>query len=117
MWKKFLKYQDLARTFIRVEVGNGHNTYFLFDAWSSMEIIYDLTGSRGYIDMGISEEATVASVMNNHRIRSHRVEVLNAIENEIMKLRQQPHLGEDKTLWKIKETSFSKNFNNNKTWN
>lgn len=78
--------RDLAKSFIRVEVQNGQNTSFWFDVWSQRARLYDLTGSRGFIDLGIPREAIVASVLITHCTRNHRSEILNGIEEEIRKL-------------------------------
>lgn len=78
-----------------LDVRNGRNTSFWFDEWSIKGRIFDLTGPRGYIDMGIPAQATVESVIRTHRRRNHRVETLNGIEAEIMRLRQHDSREED----------------------
>lgn len=117
MWKKFLKYRDIAQTFTRVKVRNGENTSFWYDTWLPMGRLYDIMGQRGFIYMGISAYATVASVLRSHRNRQHRVGVLNGIEAEITKKRQRYNqLEEDVVLWKTAENKYSKNFFTKQTW-
>lgn len=74
MWKKLLKYRDIAKSLYKVEIKDGTQTSFWFDNWSSMDRLVDITGPRGVIDMGISRKATVAEVWANRRRRTHRVD-------------------------------------------
>lgn len=90
MWKKLLKYRDLTKPFIRVEFRNGRRTSFWFDAWSQRGRIFYLTGPRRFTNLGIREEASVASVLNTHRSKHHISDILNGIEEEIRKLHQTP---------------------------
>lgn len=94
----------------------GKNTSFWFDVWSTKGKIYNLTGPRGYIDMGIPAQATVASVLETNRRRKHRLEILNDTKAEIMMLRQCVNDQEDITLWKNEENKFSKTFTTKRTW-
>ncbi|XP_048605390.1 uncharacterized protein LOC106384073 [Brassica napus] len=49
----------------------------------------EILGSRGVIDMGISNEATVAeAVLGVRRRRRHRTELLNAIESEMVAVKE-----------------------------
>lgn len=116
MLKKMLKYRDKAKAFVWVDVSYGQKTSFLFDNWSQLGRIYDLTGSRGYIDLGISEQATVAFVVTNRRIQNHMIQVLNDIVNEIRKLQHMSKTGEDIFLWKTEVDRFSEKFNTKRTW-
>lgn len=86
MWRKLLKYRDIAKQFYKVEIQNGKSTSFWFDNWSSLGCLYDITGNRGFIDMGIPSQATVASVKTNRYRRRHRTVHYNQIEDEIGKL-------------------------------
>lgn len=94
----------------------GENSSFWFDHWSSFERIFDITGPRGHIDMGIPAHAIVAMVLKQYRNRSHRVATLNAIECEIRKLQNGDHAGEDITLWKFAEDKFTKQFSSRRIW-
>lgn len=73
MWNKLLKYRDLARTFIRVEVHNGKNTSFWFDNWSQRGSLYELLETHGYIDLGIPRDTMIDLVLETQRNRTHRV--------------------------------------------
>lgn len=72
IWKKLLKYRDVVRTFCRVDVGNVALTSFWYDNWSSMGYLIDLTGPRGFIDLGINRKASLDEVFNKRRRRRHR---------------------------------------------
>lgn len=117
MWKKLLKYREVAKYFHRVDVKNGENTSFWFDNWSRLGRIFDITGPRGHIDMGISPTATVSSVLRTHRTRRHRMEGLNSIEAELSeRLQRGAEEGEDVSLWKNAENNYLKRFSTKATW-
>ncbi|CAA7032183.1 unnamed protein product [Microthlaspi erraticum] len=80
MWRKLLKYRDKARRFFKMEVRNGSQTSFWFDTWSHMGPLINVTGERGFIDMGLARDATVAEALGMRRRRHHRSENLNHIE-------------------------------------
>lgn len=83
MWRKLLKYRDIAHPFHNVEVRSGANTFFWYDIWSPLGKLIDITGARGVIDLGISINATVASVFDSYRRLRHHNNALNSIENII----------------------------------
>lgn len=88
MWRKLLKLRDVAKSFYRKEVGNGRHTSFWFDNWSDKGVLFDLLGTRGFIDMGIRREASVEeAVLCYRRRRKHRVMILNNIEEDLDRLR------------------------------
>lgn len=58
MWRKMLKLRDLAKTFHKINLGNGRHTSFWFDNWSEKGVLADLLGDRGIIDMGVNRNAT-----------------------------------------------------------
>ncbi|KAL0741525.1 hypothetical protein Bca4012_083038 [Brassica carinata] len=62
---------------------DGTHTSFWYDSWCSMGGPIDITGERGFIDMGIRRNATVASVMGSRGRRHHRVVLLTEMENII----------------------------------
>lgn len=64
MWKKLLKYREVARPLHKMEVKSGNSTSFWYDDWSQMGRLIDLTGPRGVIDLGIPLQATVESVVS-----------------------------------------------------
>lgn len=72
-----MKYRVIAKPFHKVDVKNGRNTSFWFDEWSMLGTLMELTGTRGIIDMAISGNAILVSVLDTHRRRRHRVEILN----------------------------------------
>lgn len=110
MWKKILKYREIAKSFHKIELGNGRSTSFWFDNWSSLGRLYDLTGHRGVIDMGIPTYATMAEVFENHRRRGHRVESFKVMEDAIEKARAERKDREDASYWKYSETIYKPRF-------
>ncbi|XP_018459333.2 uncharacterized protein LOC108830235 [Raphanus sativus] len=116
MWRKLVKLQDKAKDFHMMKVGDGNNTSFWFDCWSSMGRLYDLFGAHGSIDMGVSRTATVAEALNNRRRRRHRVDVLNEVEkiceDQRLKLTREP----DVALWKQSEEKYQAVFKTKQTW-
>lgn len=90
---------------------------FWYDHWSKLGRLIDITGHRGVIDLGISLDETVESVLRSQRRRRHRIESLNNIEQEIFQLSQR-HIveGNDVSLWKATATSFKNRFMTKATW-
>ncbi|XP_010463243.1 PREDICTED: uncharacterized protein LOC104743910 [Camelina sativa] len=71
IWKKLLKYRDLAQQFHRVEAHNGEHTSFWFDIWSPLGRLYETLGERGCITMGIPSSSTLAEAVVMTRRRMH----------------------------------------------
>ncbi|KAG7593824.1 Zinc finger CCHC-type [Arabidopsis thaliana x Arabidopsis arenosa] len=117
IWRKLLKYRGLAKQFHRVEVKNGENTSFWHDIWSDLGCLKEKLGERGCIDLGIPLSSTMREVLVMPRRRKHRQSVLNLVEEEISKQRQNPRRDEaDIALWKGKNSGYHKRFSTNETW-
>lgn len=117
IWKKVLKYRNLASEFTWVEIQSGARSSFWFDRWTPLRRLIDLTGYRGCIDLGIPINATVEYAVQKYRSRRHRVDLLIHIENEILKLRLQGlSSGNDIRLWRGLGDTFKPNFNSQHTW-
>lgn len=107
IWKKLLKYRDLAASFSKTEIQNGASSSFWFDNWSPLGRIFDITGPRGSRLLGIPIISTVEQVLASHNHRHHRLSLLNEIEEVISSQRQQGSAnGNDVALWKHKADTF-----------
>lgn len=116
MWKKLLKYRDLAANLTKVDVHCGSSTSFWYDYWSPLGRLIDIAGLRGCIDLGIPVDSTVDRVLATHRKRRHRVEALNNIEAAIETLRQRGvSTRADVVLWRQKDDKFRAKFNTKQT--
>lgn len=115
MWRKILKCRDIAKLFYKVDVRNGGKTSFWFESWSSLGILKDILREGSYIDMGIPIYATVEDCMK-HRRRSHRVSILNRVEVEIERIKENRSLEEDVSLWKTEKGKYKKKFSTKETW-
>ncbi|KAG7589617.1 Reverse transcriptase zinc-binding domain, partial [Arabidopsis suecica] len=117
IWRKMLKYRDMAKKFHRVEVKNGETTSFWYDSWSNMGCLIEKLGERGCIDLGIPLSSTVKEVMNMTRRRNHRQLTLNRVEEEIRELRLNQRVNEhDTALWKGKNDCYHRRFITRETW-
>lgn len=117
IWKKLLKYRDIAKLYHKVEVKNGKPTSFWFDNWSPIGCISEKLGDIGCIDLGIPISATVGEVMNMNRRRKHRTDLLQLVEEEVRKVRLHRKENEDDiVLWKGKNDRFMKKFISKDTW-
>ena len=94
MWRKLLKYREKAKQFYKMEIMNGKKASFWHDKWSSLGCLLDVIGTRGYIDMGLGKYAMVEDAAN-HRRRRHRLELLNRVEDEIEKWKEEASSEED----------------------
>lgn len=118
MWKKLLKYRELAATMHKIKIKSGSTTSFWFDHWSNMGHLYDLTGRHGVIDLGIPLDATVDKALQLPRRRRHRTEILTSIEDKIKKLSLINRVeGKDISLWRVSATKFKNNFTTKATSN
>ncbi|XP_033143345.1 uncharacterized protein LOC103862289 [Brassica rapa] len=118
MWKKMLKLRDIAKGFYKREIGNGCNTSFWYDNWSSKGAFIEILGEGGVIDMGISKDATVKEAVNKvkRRRRRYRTVLLNAIETELLILEEKlSENGVDGSLWRGK-SGFKRKFSTKETW-
>ena len=103
MWRKLLKYRELAAHFVKYEIQSGKQTSFWFDNWSPLGRLIEISGNRGCIDMGITLHATVAEAVLNHRRRRHRTDMLNHMERALEDLREKGLTDEeDIVCWKGK---------------
>lgn len=118
MWKKLLKLRVVAKPLCKVAVGNGASTSFWNDCWSDLGYLMDLTGPRGFIDLGIGRNEIVAEACRHHKRRHHRTHILNEIETAIasQKSRSQGNM-EDIVLCKGKGNVFKEKFITVDTWN
>ncbi|KAG7587392.1 Reverse transcriptase domain [Arabidopsis thaliana x Arabidopsis arenosa] len=117
IWKKLLKYRQLAKQFHRVEVKNGETTSFWYDSWSSLGCLHETLGERGCIDMGIPKATMLSEVMTKPRKRKHRRSILNQVEEELKKQRQAKLETElDVALWKGKNDCYRRKFLSRETW-
>jgi len=116
MWKKLLKYRELAAGFIQTEVQNGRSTSFWFDNWSHLGRLIERTGQRGCIDMGFTLHATVSEAVLRHKKRRHRIDTLNPIETALNDIRSKGHIeAEDIVRWKGKGNIFKTRFSTKET--
>ncbi|KAF8098006.1 hypothetical protein N665_0276s0007 [Sinapis alba] len=117
MWKKMLKYRELAQSFTKVEIQSGATTSFWHDEWSPLGRIIDIIGTGGCVTLGISLKATVEYVVQNYRSRRHLSEQLISIDIEIMKVRAHGLLvGDDVQLWRGNGDIYKPEFNMKQTW-
>lgn len=116
MWRKLLKYREIAKILERVEVKNGETTSFWYDSWSSKGRLWDICGDRGFINMGISANATVHEPIHGHRRRKHRVSLLNRIEEMIAVQKIKTEQEEDIAVWKYQEDQYKAKFSTKSTW-
>lgn len=117
IWKKLLKYRDMAKSLCKVEVGNGELTSFWYDNWSSMDRLVDVAGDRGVNDMGISRTSSLAEAWANHQRRRHRAGYLNAMEDALHLKWQKCKEKADNVLWRGKNDIFRPKFSTKDTWN
>ncbi|XP_024014348.1 uncharacterized protein LOC112088307 [Eutrema salsugineum] len=111
IWKKLLKYRVVAKTLYKWDLKNGFSISFWFDEWSSMGCLFDIFGSRGCIDLGVSLNATLGSILDRTRIRRHRYPLLRQIEDELVEAKRNRMVDEeDVALWKNKTGLYTSRF-------
>lgn len=117
MWRKLLKCRTIFKRFHKVDVKHGDNIFFWFDNWCSLGPLLEVYGDRGIIDISVSRNATLDTVMNNHIRQRDRVANLNSIEDAIEEVRQRRYsIGSDVHLWQSKTRKYVKKFSSKDTW-
>lgn len=102
---------------MKTEIQNGESTSFWFDIWTPEGRLFDITGRRGCIDLGIPLDATVEDVVRTYRPRRHRVEMLNTIANHILGIRRKGLSDRDDIrLWRRGENKYKATFSSKETW-
>ncbi|XP_048637065.1 uncharacterized protein LOC125609588 [Brassica napus] len=117
VWRKLLKLRDIAKPFLKKEIRSGKQTSFWYDQWSKHGNLKEKIGDRGVIDLGISENATVAEALGRRsRRRRHRLSILNEVEEELNALRSSACQEDDITLWRQADDNFATKFSSKRTW-
>ncbi|CAA7047329.1 unnamed protein product [Microthlaspi erraticum] len=103
--------------FYKVEVHNGQRTSFWYDNWSPLGTLIDITGPRGFIDLGITSSKSVADALTGLGRRRHRTEQLRAIQVMLNSLcSRSMHTAEDIPLWKASADVYKPSFSTKNTW-
>lgn len=98
-----------------MEVRNGKNASFWHDKWSPIGCLLDVLGSGGCMMLGIPLNAKVEDC-RHHRRKNHRFPLLNRVEVEIDKFKEQRMLEEDIYLWRNGNDKFKEKFVTKDTW-
>jgi hypothetical protein len=64
-WRKFLKLRDIARRFLRYEVGAGEHIHLWLDWWHPMGVLFEKFGFKMVYDAHSTLEAKLSSVIQN----------------------------------------------------
>lgn len=117
MWRKLLKLREIAKKFYRMEIGNGRHISYWYDRWSEKGVVADLLGDRGFIDMGIRKEATLAeAALRFRRKKKHRTEILNEMEMSLNQARDMIcNDKEDVGIWRG-SSGYKQRFTTSETW-
>ena len=115
MRRKVLEYREVAKRFYGVEVKNGEKTSFWYERWSSLGCLQEVLREGGSIDLGISQSAVVADIWS-HRRKHHLVPLLNRLEDEIDKYKENFVQEEDVSLWRNEKGKYKRRFSTRITW-
>lgn len=115
VWRNILKCREAAKKLHKVDIKNGRVTSFWYELWSPLGCLKDLLCDRGYIDMGISINATV-SECRRYRRRFHRNPIFNRVEEEIDKYKANITKEDDVSLWKNNKWVYKNSFSLKETW-
>ncbi|CAA7041575.1 unnamed protein product [Microthlaspi erraticum] len=79
--------------------------------------LFDITGPRGFIDLGVTASKTVAEALSSIRKRNHNTENLQLIHNMLQTYRNRtPEDAADKPQWKASGDVYKPFFNTKTTW-
>ncbi|XP_010521022.1 PREDICTED: uncharacterized protein LOC104800018 [Tarenaya hassleriana] len=117
IWK-LLKLRDLARTFIKVKVGNGLRTSFWFDSWTDKGPLILFVGEAGPRLLQVPRHALVseAAPAGSWRFPAARTDRILELQLAILTLPPPVHSGdEDVYLWRQKSGHYRGVFNSAST--
>lgn len=115
MWRKILKYREIAKRLYGVEVRNGEKASFWYERWTPLGCLDDILRDGGSLALRIPKNATVAE-SRNHRRRYHRFPILNKVEEEMDKFRANATQEEDVSLWRNNKGKYKRRFSTKETW-
>jgi hypothetical protein len=97
-WRKILKLRDVAKRFLKFEVGSGENIHMWLDSWHPAGIFLETYGQRVVYDAHSSMEAKLSSVIVNGDWywKPARSEALVEIQARLPELSSDLH---DKVIW------------------
>jgi hypothetical protein len=112
-WRKLLKMRNLARGFLKFEVGDGRNIHLWFDHWHPLRVLFDKFGYRVIYDSQSHLDAKVDSVFRNGvwRWKPARSDALVDIHSRLSEVHLGPY---DKPIWTIGSTG---SYISSETWN
>ena len=119
VWRKLLKHRNLAKQFIRTDIGNGQSVKFWLDIWHPAGRLIEITGDIGTQKLGIARHARVCEVYveGAWRIRSSRDLQIQQLVQEI---RQFPLVingtDRDGVLWRNGPDDYGDRFIASSTW-
>ncbi|XP_024015880.1 uncharacterized protein LOC112089134 [Eutrema salsugineum] len=117
IWWRMLKIRIVAQRFYYMEVNNGERTSFWLDRWSSLGRIFDITGSQGFIRLGIPSHYSLDLVWRRRRRKCHRCDRLTDIERAIETAKGSRRPRADQSLWQGMNDIFGPNVSTKATWN
>ncbi|XP_024014246.1 uncharacterized protein LOC112088191 [Eutrema salsugineum] len=116
IWKKVLKYRDLAKRFYGVKVQKGYRVSFWYEKWSDLGCLWDTLGKRACVDFGIPSNASLENVLDGNRSRRHQNRFLQIVEETIqIAIQQRNRDEEDVALWRGKGGDYKHKFNTKET--
>lgn len=99
MWRKVLKYREIAKSLYKIKVRSGEKASFWYEVWSSLGCLKNVLRERDCIGIRIPINAKVAD-SRRHRRRYHRDLMLNKVVEEIEKYKVNLVYEEDVSLWR-----------------
>lgn len=85
VWRKILKFWNLAKQLIRMDIGNGQSVRFWSDFWHLAGRLIEITREIGMQNLGIARNARICDVYQDGtwRIRVCRDQQLQRLVQEI----------------------------------
>ena len=117
-WLKFLRFQSLAKEFLRMDVKDGCTMRFWSDMWFPEGRLIEITGEFGTQMLGIKKDLRICEVLRDDEWKfcSCRDRLIQSLVAEIHAFQLKLTDGRDEVLWKRGNGEYGTKFVSSKTW-
>ncbi|XP_048615516.1 uncharacterized protein LOC111213492 [Brassica napus] len=117
-WRKLLRIRNIAKSFVRWDIGDGNTVRFWTDLWHPSGRLIDIAGESGTQKMGIGRDRRISDLLAGGawRFRRCRDQHLQSMIHDVIGFPITLSSGHDTVLWKRGDDEFGNKFSASETW-